>query len=296
MQSTGPGEKRNVILGQNFDVDRFYRVKDWLHGVRAAQPDRETQNSLTSQPLTEAERYCTVHHMITSPREEGGAGITVKYGRWKNVESIFPLHDHAFNNEWMKKWATMTFIKVEDLDDIRNRLGEKIAYYFAFTQSYFAFLLFPAAFGFSSWVLLGHFSGVYAVVNGLWAVTFVEYWKRQEVDLGVRWGVKGVGAIQEKRREFQHEKEVKDPVTGEIVQVFPATKRLGRQLLQLPFAILASLSLGTIIATCFGIEIFLSEVYNGPFKSYLVRLYSTWYFEDANRIPRSSFRQYSSQA
>ena len=101
---------------------------------------------------------------------------------------------------------------------------------------------------------------------------FIEYWKRQEVDLGVRWGVKGVSAIQEKRREFQHEKEIKDPITGETLQVFPATKRLYRQLLQLPFAVLASLALGVIIATCFGIEIFLSEVYSGPFKSILVDL------------------------
>lgn len=257
-------------MGHRSDVYRYHRVRDWLYGIRAAQPDRETQNLLTSQPLTEAERYRVVYHMITSPREEGGAGITPKHGHWKDVESIFPLHDHAFNKEWIKTLATMTFLKIEDLDDIRNRFGEKVAYYFAFTQSYFAFLIFPAAFGFSAWVLLGHFSAIYAVVNCLWSVTFVEYWKRQEVDLAVRWGVKGVSAIQEKRREFQHEKEVKDPITGETVQVFPATKRLGRQLLQLPFAILASLALGTIIATCFGIEIFLSEVYNGPFKSVLV--------------------------
>ncbi|CAF9925164.1 MAG: hypothetical protein ALECFALPRED_002914 [Alectoria fallacina] len=248
------------------------RVKDWLYGIRPAQPDRETQNSLTNQPLTEAERYRIVHHLITGPKEEGNAGIIPIHGQWKNVESIFPLHDHTFNKEWIKKWATVTFLKVEDLDEIRNRFGEKVAYYFAFTQSYFAFLIFPAAFGFSSWVLLGHFSSIYAIVNCLWSVVFIEYWKRQEVDLGVRWGVKGVSAIQEKRREFQHEKEIKDPITGETLQVFPATKRLYRQLLQLPFAVLASLALGVIIATCFGIEIFLSEVYSGPFKSILVFL------------------------
>ena len=119
-------------------------------------------------------------------------------------------------------------------------------------------------------MLLGHFSPIYAIVNGLWCVLFVEYWKRQEVDLAIRWGVKGVHGIQEKRRDFQHEKEIQDPVTGEAVQIFPATKRLGRQALQAPFAILASLALGTLIAACFGIEVFLSEVYNGPFKSILV--------------------------
>jgi predicted outer membrane lipoprotein len=134
--------------------------------------------------------------------------------------------------------------------------------------------MFLAAFGFSSWVLLGHFSATYAVVNALWSVVFLEYWKRQELDLSLRWGVKGVSAIQQKRREFQHEKEVTDPITGEKLQVFPATKRLSRQVLQIPFAALAILLLGTLIATCFGIEIFISEVYKGPFQSGLVSICS----------------------
>ncbi|KAL8656248.1 MAG: hypothetical protein Q9210_000398 [Variospora velana] len=248
------------------------RVKDWLHGVRAAEPAREIQSTLSGESLNEAERFRIIHHLITSPREEGGAGIIPKDGPWKNVESIFPLHDHTFNKEWIKKWSTMTFLKANDLDEIRDRFGEKIAYYFAFTQSYFQFLIFPAAFGFAAWVILGSFSPLYTIVNGLWCVTFVEYWKRQEIDLGVRWGVKGVAGIQQKRPNFQHEKEVRDPVTGETMQIFPATKRLGRQLLQIPFSILAALALGTLIATCFGIEIFLSEVYNGPGQSLLVFL------------------------
>jgi len=104
------------------------RVKDWLYGVRAAQPDRETEQSITSQPLTEAERLRIVHHMITSPREEGGAGITPKTGQWKNIESIFPLHDHTFNKEWIKKWSSQTFLKAEDFDQIRNKFGEKVSY------------------------------------------------------------------------------------------------------------------------------------------------------------------------
>lgn len=105
------------------------RVKDWLYGVRAAQPERETQNASTAQDLTEAERYRIVYHLITSSKEEGGAGIVRKEGQWKNVESIFPLHDKAFNTEWIKKWSTMTFLKPEDLDEIRDRLGEKASFY-----------------------------------------------------------------------------------------------------------------------------------------------------------------------
>lgn len=104
----------------------MYRVRDWLHGVRAAKPDKEAIHSLVHQHLTEAERYRIVYEMITSPTEEGGAGIIPKQQPWKNVESVFPLHDHRFNKEWIKRWSTQTFLKSEDLDEIRNRFGEKV--------------------------------------------------------------------------------------------------------------------------------------------------------------------------
>jgi anoctamin-10 len=119
--------------------------------------------------------------------------------------------------------------------------------------------------------MLGHFSPIYAIVNGLWCIIFTEWWKHQEVDLAIRWGVKGVSKLEGKRREFQAEKVISDPITGEKVGFFPATTRLQRQLLQIPFALIAAALLGCLIATCFGIEVFISEVYDGPLKSVLVR-------------------------
>lgn len=116
---------------QNFAARRQrnneFRVKDWLHGIRATEPEQSSSGSLTSQPLTQAERYRLVYHMLTNSREEGGAGITPKEGQWKNVETIFPLHDQTFNKDWIKKWATTTLLKAEDFDEIRDHLGEKVS-------------------------------------------------------------------------------------------------------------------------------------------------------------------------
>lgn len=114
-----------MYLRRDVDIGGF-RTRDWLYGIRAAEPEKETQQSLNYQSLTEAERFRIIHHLITSPQEEGGAGITPNKDPWKNVESIFPLHDHRFNKEWIKKWSTMTFLKAEDLDEIRDRFGEKV--------------------------------------------------------------------------------------------------------------------------------------------------------------------------
>jgi hypothetical protein len=102
------------------------RVRDWLHGVRAAAPPKETREALEAEPLYEAERLRIIYQLITNPTYEGGAGITPKEGEWEGVESIFALHDHAYNKDWIKKWTSSYFLKTEDLDDIRNRLGEKV--------------------------------------------------------------------------------------------------------------------------------------------------------------------------
>jgi hypothetical protein len=64
--------------------------------------------------------------MITCPDEEGGADITPRYGEWKNVESVFPLHNHKTNQQWLNEWARKTFLNPQDLDHIRDGVGEKV--------------------------------------------------------------------------------------------------------------------------------------------------------------------------
>lgn len=134
--------------------------------------------------------------------------------------------------------------------------------------------MFPAVFGSLAWLSFGNYSVVYSLVNALWGIVFIEYWKRKEVDLSCRWETKGVSVVRTKRREFHADKQVQDPATGEVNGVFPVYKRLSRQILQVPFTFLSAGALGVIIASCFAIEIFISEIYTGPFKQYLVCLAS----------------------
>lgn len=248
-----------------------YRVQDWLYGVRTSAPSKDLPSYFDEEPVVEAERLRLVYLLITKPKTEGGAGITPKIGQWKFVKSVFPLHNHAFNRLWIKQWSSKYFLDDSDINEIRDKFGETVAFYFAFLQTYFQFLLFPAAFGFGAWLVLGQFSGFYAIVNCLWCVVFFEYWKKKEVDLAVEWGVRGVSRIQHPRSQFQFDRETHDPVTGEVIKIYSPIKRLQTQLLQLPFALACLLVLGSLILSCFSIEIFISEVYNGPFKQYLVR-------------------------
>lgn len=98
------------------------RVRDWLYGIRHAEP--EPASSI--EPSTEAERLRVIHHMITSPVEEGGAGITPQHGEWRNIVAVFPLHDEETNKKWMREWSQKTFLSDEDLDQIRDKFGESV--------------------------------------------------------------------------------------------------------------------------------------------------------------------------
>lgn len=102
------------------------RVRDWLHGVRTSAPDSNA--AVDEEPLSAAERLRILYQLMTNPPGQGGAGITPEKGRWKNVESIFALHDQEFNRSWLKKWSQQTMLKVQDLDEIRNKFGEKVRF------------------------------------------------------------------------------------------------------------------------------------------------------------------------
>lgn len=208
--------------------------------------------------------------MITKPKDEGGASITTSNAKWKYVDSIFPLHNHAFNKRWVKEWASKSRLEQSDIDNIRDKFGESVAFYFAFLRSYFRFLIVPSGLGFVAWLLFGQFSHTYALLCGLWSVVFFEYWKKQEVDLAVQWGVRGVSSIQLARPEYEWEREAEDPVTGEPVKIYSPMKRIKTQLLQIPFALAAVIALGALIVTCNSLEVFINEVYSGPGKQYLV--------------------------
>ncbi|RYC58849.1 hypothetical protein CHU98_g7370 [Xylaria longipes] len=261
------------VASKQYLASQIYRerLQDWLYSVRINAPEKDITKAFENEPVTEAERLRLVYLLITKPKNEGGAGITPNVGLWKDVTSIFPLHDHSFNSAWIKAWSTKYFLDEVDLDHIRNKFGESVAFYFAFLQSYFAFQFVPAAFGVAAWLILGRYSWLYAFANSLWSVVFFEWWKKKEVDLAVQWGVRNVSRIQHARTQFQWDLEAPDPVTGELVKHYPPTKRVKTQLLQIPFALACVLVLGALYLFCFGVEIFLTQVYNGPFKSYLVQ-------------------------
>ncbi|PNY25588.1 Uncharacterized protein TCAP_04471 [Tolypocladium capitatum] len=243
-----------------------FRVRDWLYSITQTHPggDKDT----VAPGWYEAEDILAVHHLVLWPKELGGAGITPEVGQWKNVKSIFPLHNEHVNQSLLRHLSRRFILTVEDFDHVRDLFGSKVAFYFAFIQTYLVFLTFPAFTGVITWLFLPKYSLAYAILTSVWCTVFLEYWKLRQVDLSIRWNVRGVNKTKANRPEFKYERVIVDE-TGRTTHYFPKSKQIARQLLQIPFIIVAAAALGAIICCVFAVEVLISEAYEVPHPLYL---------------------------
>jgi hypothetical protein len=251
-------------------------VKDWLYSITTRQPAVGKKGAIVNG-VFEAEELLSVYHLLHWPVDLGGIGITPRFGKWQNVKSIFPIHNAPANKALLRHLSQKIFLKTEDLDSIRDLFGPKVAFYFAYMQTYLLFLFFPAATGILAWVFLPKYSLIYAIITLFGCTIFLEYWKIQQTDLAIRWNVRGVRSLKASRAKFQYERVITDQA-GRIKHYFPKWKSISRQSLQIPFFIFAFLILGIIITLVFALEVLISETYEGSYKSYLV--FCDWLMEN----------------
>jgi anoctamin-10 len=247
----------------------YCSVKDWLYGITKYHPGG-TAKSVVSGAF-EAEDLLSTYHLVHWRKELGGAGITPGFAPWENVTAIFPLHNHRTNRALLAHLSKRVFLDLSDLDQIRDLWGSKVAFYFAFIQTYFRSLAFPCIAGIFAWGFLPKYSLVFALLVGIWCTVFLEYWKIKETDLAIRWTVQGVGNLKLDRPQFRYEQEITDSA-GRVIHVFPRWKRIVRQMVVIPFVLVSTLLLGLLIAFVFMIETLIGEAYEGPYKLYLVSL------------------------
>ncbi|ATY58483.1 Anoctamin TMEM 16 [Cordyceps militaris] len=242
------------------------RVKDWLYSVTQVHPGGDKDSVVAGR--FEAEELLTMYHLVQWPKSRGGAGVYPGLGKWSRVTSCFPLHDEAANKALLRHLSSRLWLTTADFDRVRDLFGSKVAFYFAFIQHYLAFLTFPAVTGVMAWLWLPKYSLAYAVVTSVWCTVFLEYWKLQEVDLSIRWDVRGIRKTKVNRPEFKFEKVIVDD-NGQEIHYFPKWKQITRQLLQVPFIAVATVALGAIICAVFAVEVLISETYTGPHQFYL---------------------------
>lgn len=185
----------------------------------------------------------------------------------------------------MHTWSTKSWISDYDFTRLREHYGENVTLYFAFTQFYCVWLIPLSLFGVLSYFFFSAYDPIYGVILGIWTIAFKHAWERRQRELAVQWGVKGFTRLVEQRRAaYVTEGERIDPITGQKVGWFPKYdafingiviyhcrwKSLLRRMLFIPFGMASAVILTAILTFLFAGEIYLNEVYDGPFKEFLV--------------------------
>lgn len=244
------------------------RSKDWLSGVRVAVPEY-TEQSIEHVPVKDSERLQLIFDILTAPKSEQGAAITPNFGRWKNVKSVFPIHDQQFDNAWLKRWSTKWTIDDDELEHLCEHFGTKIAMYFAFLQFYLISLAIPATLGVFAFFLLPEYSVIYSCGISLWAICFSSLWERRQGQLAFRWDVRNCSKVEHERAAHRASESGIAATSKRDSALYGGLRRLTRESLVVPFTLLAGSVLAVVLTAIFAIEVFLGEVYEGPFKSIL---------------------------
>eukprot|EP00833_Pecoramyces_ruminatium_P001779 jgi/Orpsp1_1/1175811/evm.model.c7180000055300.1 len=258
-----------------------FRVQEYLSGVGVSRSDfdeldindPETQKNIASK-LPTSDRLYIIYNLLTRPIWEGGVGIsTENEGGWRQtggmyLESFFTLHNKELNNKWIKHWSKKWILSTEDMTDIRNHFGTRVSYYFAFLQKYFMSLFLPALIGLFAFFFDKRFSIVYGIFIVLYGIFFIILWNRHAEQLAILWNVNNCSGTEKIRPEFRPERMQKDKATGEYVPYYPNWKRwIKRVLLTYPFIILCTIFTVFVLFCVICIEIWVRDLYQGPFKS-----------------------------
>ncbi|CAO3647807.1 unnamed protein product [Cunninghamella blakesleeana] len=246
------------------------KIRDFLLGIKVDDSDinRKEANKSLENEFSESVRLRLVYDILTSSEADGGADISPNVDPY--VESIMPLHNDDYNKLWVSTWSKKWLISNEDLMNIRNHFGEKIAFYFAFVQSYLLWLSFPTILGIFVYFTHSNTLSIwYSIAMLGWGITFIEMWKRKQTELAIAWEVRNCSKHEKRRADFKGDTTVADQVTGEEMPFVPAWKIIYRRVLSLPGVAIGAVLLFIIVALVFMLQLFLHEYYTGPFHQIL---------------------------
>ncbi|CAM9522050.1 unnamed protein product, partial [Discosporangium mesarthrocarpum] len=194
------------------------------------------------------------------------------------IKAHFPLHDDKRRSKlvdaWLKGWH-----HVESLpyDGIKGYLGEKIGLYFAFLGHYTAWLAPLSVLGIGTLVdqvVEGNVDSTltpyFSVFVALWAVTMLEFWKRKESRLAMRWGMSDFEESEQNRPQFKGDTMV-SYIDGRDMTFYPPEEQLQLMIL----ANLAIILVLCVVIAALGIVLYIKDVWRASSNPFLAK-YGTY--------------------
>ncbi|KAG7861339.1 hypothetical protein KL919_002073 [Ogataea angusta] len=239
----------------------FIKLKDDLF-EKLAKKTKDIEGFygvVASSDISTADRIRLVYTKLTGGKTEGNAEITPGAGNWKFVETCVPVANHeaiqkearSLKSNLLKFFSEPFSSKQSDF--LLQNFGSATAFYFQLSNLYIYWLAFLSLIGVVCNRVYGRYSKAFTVLNLLSGLGFYLSWYFKEKQLSIKWNLTNVSKL-----EFR--------TSGS--KILPHQVLL-RKLMFTPIAVGAGLTLVFYQLGCFVIEILLTEIYQGPLKSYL---------------------------
>ncbi|CAK9435556.1 uncharacterized protein LODBEIA_P02830 [Lodderomyces beijingensis] len=261
-----PGDAEHLLVFIKLSSDTY---------IEQAEKDlmKNYEFGITSKDDTLSSRFRIIYNYLTSNPELGGVGVTPEQGIWKNVKSIVPITD-AFDDTHIIEELKSNFEKTEfSTTKIKKVYGVQIALYFEFFKYYIFWLTGLSVLGIAQYLKKSKtYSLSYTFINLLWGTFFIAFWHRREKYLSNLWGVQNSHQIEDHLAELAQINRDFENKSSYEHKSNSAGIRLVKELLFVPVALVFVAVLVSYQLGCFFIEIFLTDIYDGPGKQFLTLL------------------------
>jgi hypothetical protein len=221
-----------IVINDIPDVTS-YKPYQYIYGKYSRlAPERLYWRDSLDTPFRELIRL-KLCALILETRPDGGKSENLKIARYLRngwMLGCFPLHDRA-KTELLEYKMSFYPMQTVPLDDLKEYFGEKIGLYFGFVEHYTTWLIAPAVIGvpfqiavFATGDYSAPFLPFFSVFIALWAVFMLEFWKRKEKTLAMKWGTLDFESNETDRPDFRGEI-IKSFIDGSEIRYFPSKRR-----------------------------------------------------------------------
>lgn len=216
-----------------------------------------------------ADRPLLIYQYLFERKQSGGIEVTPGKGDWKRVQTVMNISGYLSDAslEASSKQALTSLSLLSP--DYKRAYGTGVAMYFAFLKHYILYLIPLSTLGAFAFSKSKTYSMSYTTINMICGVLFLLTWKRKERVLANYWGVQGSHKLEVCKSDIQTSKGAsKDNGAAGTVHRSEGI-RFMKQWAFIPVALLFVAVLFTVQIICFVLEIFMSEIYDGPLKVFL---------------------------
>lgn len=254
---------------QFLELLKLSKNLDFIFGVISQDDlDKIDYNELI-KTISPADKSRIIYEYLVN--DDDGLKLQINNGDWKFIKDIIP----SSNFELIKKesnYAVNNIFKIfsSDLethqsDFLFKNYGSSYAFYNIFQLDYLNSLIVLSFLGLIANSIFGRYSIIFTIINCFWSSGFYIYWNFKEKSLSNLWNLKNVDKI----KKFNLLKKNSEKKVNSILPSVDNSITLLKQFAFVPIAIGFIVTLIFYQLSCFVLEIFINEIYEGPLKSIL---------------------------